>query len=238
MKWLSFAAAGRECFGFVVGDANVVDYRDAVHAAGGETQIRSLLELVEAGGDEWASAREIAGRIEAGELVVDQHDLAQIEYRAPICRPSKIIGVAINNGSINKWAHRRWKSPGFFLKPPSALIGHGAAIVVREDYGLTHPEPELAAVIGKRARDVTEEQALDYVFGFTAINDITSPKLKEEDSIALNMPGLQGPPIGWRQLQGEDDAVLYLTYHARSKGCDTFAPMGPWVVTPDAISWR
>ena len=72
MKWLSFATAGRECFGFVVGDANVVDYRDAVHAAGGETQIRSLLELVEAGGDEWASAREIAGRIEAGELVVDK----------------------------------------------------------------------------------------------------------------------------------------------------------------------
>ena len=37
MKWLSFAAAGHECFGFVVGDANVVDYRDAVQAANGET---------------------------------------------------------------------------------------------------------------------------------------------------------------------------------------------------------
>ena len=121
MKWLSFASAGRECFGFVVGDANAVDYRDAVQAAGRETQIRSLLELVEAGADEWVSAREVAGRIAAGELVVVRHDLAQIEFRAPIRRPSKILGVAINNGSINKWAHRRWKSPGFFLKPPSIL---------------------------------------------------------------------------------------------------------------------
>jgi 2-keto-4-pentenoate hydratase/2-oxohepta-3-ene-1,7-dioic acid hydratase in catechol pathway len=236
MKWLSFAASARECFGFVTQNGKAVDYRDAARSAGRDCELHSLLELVEAGPDEWAAAAQIAARIASGELLVKQNDLGQITYRAPIRRPSKIIGVAINNGSINKWAHRRWKAPGFFLKPPSALIGHGEAIVVRQDYGLTHPEPELAAVIGKRARDVSEDQALDHIFGFTIINDITSPKLKEEDSIAIDMPGLSGPPIGWRALQSEGDTVLYLTYHARSKGCDTFAPMGPWVTTADSIT--
>ena len=232
MKWLSFAVEGRECFGFLVGEDVVVDYAVASAANSASAHPRTLLEFVEAGEPERAIAAEIA----AGPLAAGRYAVSDIRFRAPIRRPSKILGVPINNSSINKWGHRAWKAPGMFMKPPSALIGHGDAIVIREEYGLTHPEPELAAVIGKRARDITEDQVLDHIFGFTIINDITSPKLKEEDSIELNIPGLKGPEITWRKLRGEDDNTIYLTYHARSKGCDTFAPMGPYVATTDLIA--
>lgn len=231
MKWLSYSVDGQDRFGFVDGD-DVFDYRPLCANHTRSVQPRSLLEYVEAGPAEWAIAVELSGDLECAQ----RHALTAIRYHAPIRRPSKILGVPINNSTINKWAHRPWKAPGFFLKPPSALIGHGEVVVVRADYGLTHPEPELAAIIGKRARDISEADALDYVFGYTAINDITSPVLKEQDSIEINMPGLKGPEITWRELRGKADGTIYLTYHARSKGCDTFAPMGPWVVTADAIA--
>ncbi len=231
MKWLSYRVHGQDGFGFIAGD-DVVDYRRLCANDTRSAQPRTLLEYVEAGPVEWSIAAVLSDDLEDAH----RYSLAAISYHAPIRRPSKILGVPINNSTINKWAHRAWKAPGFFLKPPSALIGHGEAVVVRADYGLTHPEPELAAIIGKRARDISEAEALDYVFGYTAINDITSPVLKEQDSIEINMPGLKGPEITWRELRGERDETIYLTYHARSKGCDTFAPMGPWVVTADAIT--
>jgi 2-keto-4-pentenoate hydratase/2-oxohepta-3-ene-1,7-dioic acid hydratase in catechol pathway len=235
MKWLSFSVQGRECFGFLTGDNMVVDYAAAAAAIGKGVHPRTLLEFVEAGDVEQTTANDIAARFADGGLKAICYPVKDIAFRAPIRRPSKILGVPINNSSINKWGHRAWKAPGLFMKPPSALIGHGDAIVIREDYGLTHPEPELAAVIGKRARNISEDQVLDHIFGFTIINDITSPKLKEEDSIEINMPGLKGPEITWRKLRDENDSTIYLTYHARSKGCDTFAPMGPYVTTTDMI---
>jgi 2-keto-4-pentenoate hydratase/2-oxohepta-3-ene-1,7-dioic acid hydratase in catechol pathway len=235
MKWLSFAVQDRECFGFLTGKDTVVDYILAAAAINKGVRPRTLLEFIEAGDAEHDIATEIAAQITDGRLKTPCYAISDIHFRAPVRRPSKILGVPINNSSINKWGHRAWKAPGLFMKPPSALVGHGDAIVIRKEYGLTHPEPELAAVIGKRARNIREDQVLDHLFGFTIINDITSPKLKEEDSIEINMPGLKGPEITWRKLRDEQDTTIYLTYHARSKGCDTFAPMGPYITTTDMI---
>lgn len=162
-------------------------------------------------------------------------DPEAISWLAPSPRPSKIIGVALNNQLGSQFAVRTPTEPAYFLKPPSALVGHLQPIVVPAEYGLTHPEPELAAVIGRRCRNLSVEDALEAVFGFTIINDITSPGLKDRDSMELALPVALGPAPDWRRVHGADDYSLYLTYHARSKGCDTFAPMGPWLVTPDKI---
>ena len=163
-------------------------------------------------------------------------DAGTVRWLPPSPRPSKIVGVAVNNSLGNQYAHRAPAEPSYFLKPPSALTGHGAPIVVSGEYGLTHPEPELAAVIGRRVHRIGPADALAAVFGYTIINDITSPALKDRDSMELVPPLPMGSDLSWRETHGHDDRSVYLTYHARSKGCDTFAPMGPWITTASEVA--
>lgn len=164
-----------------------------------------------------------------------------VRWCPPVRRPSKVIGVAINNKIGQKVAFRPFADPAFFFKPSSSLIGHGEPVVVKTSYGITHPEPELAVIIGKGGSAIPEKEALSHVFGYTIINDITSPGLKERDSIELAASGrggggAYGKLLAWRQVRDEDHARSnYLTYHARSKGTDTFGPIGPWIVTADEI---
>ncbi|WP_299951181.1 fumarylacetoacetate hydrolase family protein [uncultured Ruegeria sp.] len=165
-------------------------------------------------------------------------DLSTIEWAAPVTNPSKILGVAFNNKELMKKAHRDPGVPNFFLKPPSALIGHGKAIIVDPDWGAVIPEPEICAVIGKRAKHISEDQALDHVFGFMIHNDVTSHGLKfQKDSIAVTYDKDMARPefYTWRHLNGPDDTDAYYVYHTRSKGTDTFAPMGPWITTTDVV---
>lgn len=234
MRWCSFAVDDRELFGFVQGDA-VVSYAEAAAALGEEAPAQTLLAFIEAGSHTWERSDMVVRAVAQNDVAVPKYGLDAVTWRAPIRRPSKILGVPINNASVARWAYRDFAEPAFFLKPPSALTGHGEPVRVRKDYGLTHPEPELAVIIKRRATNVSEADALQYVFGYTAINDITSPGLKERDSIELNVPKLPDPKITWRRLHGAQDRSVLLTYHTRSKGCDSFAPMGPCVVTPDEI---
>jgi 2-keto-4-pentenoate hydratase/2-oxohepta-3-ene-1,7-dioic acid hydratase in catechol pathway len=94
-----------------------------------------------------------------------------------------------------------------FAKLPSALVGDGAtiswsaALTTQVDY-----EAELAVVIGRRARNVPVELALEHVFGYSCLNDVSARDLQVRDG-------------QW----------------TRAKSLDTFCPMGPWVVTADEI---
>lgn len=207
-------------------DGRLVDV--AVLLARPGLDIYSLIE------DSAADALEaaLAGPV-ADEAIVDDE---AVRWLPPSPRPGKIVGVAVNNTLGNQFAYRPPVEPAYFLEPSSALTGHGSPIVVPEEYGLTHPEPELAAVIGRRIRFADSAEAQSAVFGYTIIDDITSPGLKDRDSMELVVPaGFEAKP-SWRQARGEDDRSIYLTYHARSKGCDTFAPMGPWLTTADEVA--
>lgn len=99
-------------------------------------------------------------------------------------------------------------APVWFTKPHTALVGHGGEIVC--DAAFTECldyEGELAVVIGRRARMVSPSEALDHVFGYTVLNDITARDVQQ------------------RHLQW-----------FRGKSADTYAPCGPWVVTADEVS--
>ena len=96
----------------------------------------------------------------------------------------------------------------FFLKPTSSIIGPGDTVILPKISHDVDFECELCAVIGKRAKYVTEEKALDYVFGYTICWDIS-----------------QRDPWG----RGRDN-----TRNIR-KGFDTFTGLGPWIVTRDEI---
>lgn len=166
-------------------------------------------------------------------------DLSSIEWQAPNPDARKILGVAFNNKNIRKEVHIDPGCPNYFLKSSSCLIGHNNPILIRNSYGNTIPEPELCLVIGKTGKDINREKALDYVFGYSIMNDITSHGMKfSMDSVAVTRdPKIMKPEfINWRKYGEEDKNDLYFVYHTRSKSSDTFGPMGPWVTTANEIN--
>lgn len=125
--------------------------------------------------------------------------LSEVRFLAPV-NPSKILAVGLNYRSHLQGRPAPDK-PELFFKPPSAVIGHDAEIVLPPDAEDVHFEGELVVVIGRRCRNVSPETALDYVFGYTCGNDVSERRWQAGD----------------RQWW-------------RAKGCDTFAPLGPYLV--------
>jgi 2-keto-4-pentenoate hydratase/2-oxohepta-3-ene-1,7-dioic acid hydratase in catechol pathway len=117
-----------------------------------------------------------------------------------------------------------------FFKPASCLIGGGQPIVLRADYGRVHPEPELAAVVGRRGRNISPDEAYEHIYGYTIMNDLTSPTMRADDTLHYR---------AIHPSADEPDGVRYeeswVSYSGRYKGSDTFGPMGPWIVTRDEI---
>jgi 2-keto-4-pentenoate hydratase/2-oxohepta-3-ene-1,7-dioic acid hydratase in catechol pathway len=115
---------------------------------------------------------------------------------------TKIVGVGLNYREHAEEMRKPLpEEPLLFLKAPSAVIASGQPIVRPRGVQQVDYEAELAVVIGKRARRVPVENALDYVQGYTCLNDVTA-----------------------RDLQVKD------VQYTRAKGFDTFCPMGPRVV--------
>ena len=121
-------------------------------------------------------------------------------------RPSKIVCLGRNYAEHAKeLGHEVPEEPVIFLKPPSALIGPNQAIILPRKSEHVDHEVELAVIIGKRAKGVRAEKAMDYVLGYTILLDITARDLQWEAK-------RKGLP--WTV----------------AKGFDTFAPVGPRIV--------
>ena len=125
--------------------------------------------------------------------------LAEVELLAPVV-PSKVIAVGLNYRSHIGNAEPA-EYPGLFAKYPTSIVGPGADIVIPADAENVHYEGELVVVIGKTAKDVSVEDAPDYIFGVTAGNDVSERDWQRND-------------LQW----------------LRAKGADTFGPVGPAVV--------
>lgn len=232
MKFCSYTFGGTESYGLVE-ENEVIDLRALL----GASAPRTLEELIE---DISSGRQSFNGLAGLAKNAGTRHAIDKVTLRPPVSKPGKIIGVAINNRIGQLSAFRPFENPAFFYKPRTSLIGHGAPVIVEEGFGLTHPEPELAVVIGRGGRNIAEADALDHVFGYTIINDVTSPGLKEGDSLEIVTPpsatGGYSNLMRWRRVRDAEDArSIYLTYHARSKGTDSFGPLGPWIVSRDEI---
>ncbi|MFN2465089.1 MAG: fumarylacetoacetate hydrolase family protein [Candidatus Dormibacteria bacterium] len=117
-------------------------------------------------------------------------------------RPSKIVAVGRNYvAHAQELGHDVPSEPLLFLKPVSAIVDDGDDVIYPPQTENLHHEAELAVVIGRRCKNVAENDALQFVHGFTCANDITA-----------------------RDLQERDDQWT------RAKGFDTFCPLGPTVV--------
>lgn len=228
---------GRATVGAVLGD-RAVPLADLWPASAGNAP-KDMIEAIEAWPDASPALREAvdSAPASAGEPVagIDR----ETRWLPPVPRPSKVLGVAINNGGLADKAEVMPSHPMLFCYPSSALTGHLRPIEIRTDYGLTHPEPELAVIIGRRVKRISIEDALDAVFGYTVIDDITSVDLKTGDttvfpeSFSSTIGGEPAAPGG--RPRGFEYGAMVLTYHARSKGADTFAPCGPWIATADEV---
>lgn len=197
---------------------------------------RWMEDLIEDGAKGLDAANEAIEAAKAGRAAII--DLADVDWMAPNPRPSKILGCAVNNNNLNEKAYKPMTAPMFFIKGRSALTGHLKDIEILKDHGQSIPEPEPVVVFGKRAKNVSPENALDYVFGYTLTNDVTASGVKfSQDAIALKQtPDLIKPHhLAWREKMGEEDTYLFFIYHAKSKAADTFASMGPWLTTKDEI---
>lgn len=236
MKFGSIILSGREHVIVQTGEHEAMTLSSLYSSSGFGDAPATLQALIAGDEDELGRARQAMGS--SAQLPAPPLDTRTLDWLPVQPRAGKILGVAFNNRALMLTAHKDPGVPNFFLKPPSSLQGHGKPIEVRDYYGATIPECELAAVVGRRARDISPEDALDHVFGYTIMNDVTSHEMKfSMDSVAVTRPPEIWSPYmsAWRNSHGEDDRDLYFVYHARSKGADTFGPCGPWLTTVDEV---
>jgi len=176
MKWCRFELGERVSYGLVEDDA-----------------------IVEVDGDPFTGHR--VGRA--------RHRLGAVKLLAPIM-PRVLYAAGPNyRGHLEGMAKRRGEPPRYPSRPEpklrsvSAIIGTEEDIVVpKESTGAVQPEGQLAVVIGKKARNIAREEALEYVLGYSIGNDVSQRE--------------------WQKT----DRTLF-----RAKNCDTFKPFGPFIVT-------
>jgi 2-keto-4-pentenoate hydratase/2-oxohepta-3-ene-1,7-dioic acid hydratase in catechol pathway len=228
MKLASFHAEGRDRIGVELPSGGIADIADLLHEARSKQATpEDMQALIRAGAP---LLEELRAALASSGPRVRAFSVDDVSWHPPVRTPSKIVCLALNNRALDAIKIRApTDHPAFFLKPFTALTGHRTAIKLRPAYGLTHPEPELAVVIAHTLKDVPADKTMDAVFGYSIVNDITSVGMREEDSFSVRYfkPG----PTPGTTVQGEG----HTSYPGRYKASDTFAPMGPWLVTRDEI---
>ena len=201
VRLLSFHAADGVRLG-VQSDSGVVDVRRAA-ADAGVTAPDSMTEAIRGGPAALDQLRQVVAGAGAGATIPE----AEISYAPAVPDPGKILCVGAN---YRKHAEEAGlplpEQPIYFAKFGNSLAGHREEVVLpaateRGDY-----EVELVAVIGRPARKVRREDALDHVFGYATGNDLSA-----------------------RELQMRSSQWLF------GKAIDGFAPLGPYVVTADEV---
>ena len=145
--------------------------------------------------------------------IIAENALPEVDKSArlgsPVARPSKIVCVGLNYAKHAKETNAAIPlEPILFFKSTTAIVGPNDNIIIPKDSVKTDWEVELAVVIGKKASYVNEEDAINYVAGYCLHNDVSE-----------------------REFQLERGGTW-----DKGKGCDSFAPLGPWLVTKDEIA--
>ena len=148
--------------------------------------------------------REIAGDLFGARSTTGvTHSLSAVKLLAP-CEPGKILAVGLNYKS-HLGSRPQPAHPEMFYKPVTALQNPGDPIVLPRDASEVHSEGELVVVMGKQVKNASAEEARDAIFGVTCGNDVSERNWQHGEKKDLQW---------WR-----------------AKGSDTFAPLGPAVVT-------
>ncbi|MCI2253476.1 fumarylacetoacetate hydrolase family protein [Domibacillus sp. PGB-M46] len=199
MKWMSFKHEGKEKYGFYLAEKQAVAAVSDIDGA--PTTLASAIE-------EGQFLASVCHNPESVSFVEE----ASIEWLAPIPRPLKnvmCVGKNYRDHAIEMGGEASVpEHPMIFTKASTAVSAHGAPIPAYEsltdslDY-----EGELAVIIGRKGKEISREEAFDYVFGYTVLNDITA-----------------------RDLQSRHKQFFI------GKSLDGSCPIGPWIVSKDEIA--
>jgi len=207
--------SAQQRLGILIGDVvcDVAELARAVKSAGGTPPdwllaVTDTLEVIRRGSSALEAISSLLGRSQAlgGGGQSTALELDSIEF-LPAVYPSKILAIGRNYAEhAAEGGAELPKAPLLFNKLPNALSAHNAPIVLPIISEQVDFEAELAVIIGRTARRVSEAQALEYIFGYSLINDVSA-----------------------RDLQFGDGQWT------RGKSLDTFAPLGPFITTRDEI---
>ena len=167
---------------------------------------RDLQDLLERGIAEYDRVRTSSQNAVAGGATL--HTVDQLRHSSAVLRPPQIIAIGANYAAHSSELSLRLEtSATVFSLWPNSLTGHGSTITWASDHtGQVDYEAEVGVIIGRAARNVSVADALDYVFGYTVVNDVTARDLQFSEA-------------QW----------------SRCKSFDGFTPTGPVVVTADEI---
>lgn len=221
MKFVTFAAKNKERIG-VVKDGFAVDLAAAYSAylksrgvAGYKKKAHmhipsTMKDFIKQGNQGLEVAKSALNFAEEKEYKLRNavFPLEKVKLKAPLPNPSKIVCTGLNFEDYRKILNLQYLPvPQIFLKAPSSIIGHMDAIVIPDGYGAVYHEFEFSCVISKKCKNVPKEKVHEVIFGYTILNDITA----------------------------HDIELISREYQQWAKSFDTFAPMGPWIVTPDQM---
>jgi 2-keto-4-pentenoate hydratase/2-oxohepta-3-ene-1,7-dioic acid hydratase in catechol pathway len=205
----------KERLGVLLGDivCDVAELAQAVKLSGGNPaawllELNSTNDVIKRGPEAIEALNAVLNHQSGSQrAAISAYVTNEIEF-LPAVFPSKILAIGRNyvDHAIEGGAQPP-KAPMIFNKLPNSISAHDAPIVLPTISSKVDYEAELAVVMGRRAKRVSEAQALDYVFGYTLMNDVTARDLQRGDG-------------QW----------------TRGKSLDTFAPLGPFITTRDQIA--
>lgn len=207
MKLLTYVENGTNKLGIRT-DKGTVDAEKAARSAGiGGTLPATPDEVIRGGLDAVAKLASLLDSLSESELQSCLLDESKLTFGPCVTNPNKIICVGLNYREHAKETNALIPEyPILFNKFNNTLAGHGADIALPRVSEKVDYEAELVIVIGRKAKYVSEEDALDYVFGYCNVNDLSA-----------------------RDLQMRTHQWLL------GKSCDGFSPLGPYLVTADEV---
>ena len=221
MKLVTFRASedDRPSVGVIVGDDRVVN----LSSYGEDERLLSMIDLLEAGEAGMDRARQAISDFDAGKLEEIVHQLDEVELLAPVPKPGKILHTSCNfkthldelttwrapEWQAHNWGNFHYEHPTGFLEAPSSVVGPGAEVQIPIFTNQLDYEIEIGIVIGKTARNVSVEDALEYVAGDTIFNDLSA-----------------------RDIQAREHANKVILM---GKSFEGSCPFGPYLVTKDEL---
>ena len=221
MRLATIRVDGAATAAVILGDGSALELAGAAADVPGQIgdalRSGSLQTIIEEGPSTLDAIRSLAGRAEAGEFADLIHPAEACDLLSPIPVPRKNVFCVgrnyIDHIAEGEKAQKKkigvTEHPVYFTKPLTAVIGPGVAVPIFKHVSeAVDYEVELALVIGKPGRDIPKDRAFEHVFGYTILNDISA-----------------------RDVQRRHGGQYF-----KGKGLDGSCPIGPWIVTADAVS--